>query len=263
MKIRWFLGGLCAAVGALLLASPAGAAPTDSNAGSIKVKTHGDSVFPPENDPQISGCPAAFDIYAYNFAHAQVSWNISQQPPTGTQMVASGTTTLTADSPQPAEGPRFHGYLVFGNVSLPDGHYEVDAHEVGANGTGKQKVFWIKSTCSSTGGGNGGGSGGGGNGGGNGGGGNGGGGNGGNGGNGGSGGGTGGTGGGGTGATGAGASGGGGQAAAAQGGVLAATATATAAGGQGIVLAQTGLPVGGGLFGLLLTGLGLVLRRRR
>lgn len=155
MKVRLLLATLCAALGALLLTLPAAAAPAGSSSGTITVKSHGDAIFPPEDDPQIGGCPAGFDLYAYHFEHPQLHWNIVQQPPTGSQVVTAGTAMLMADSPQPSEGARYSGYLLFGNVSLPDGHYEANASEVGGNGVGTHKVFWIKSTCSTAGGGGG------------------------------------------------------------------------------------------------------------
>lgn len=230
MKVRLLLAALCAAVGALLLVLPASAAPTGSDAGTIKVKSSGDALYPPENDPQITGCPAAFDVYAYHFAHASVHWNITDKS-TGKWMTG-GTAELTADSPQPPEGPRYSGYLTQ-NMKLPDGHYEVDASEVGDN-SAKQKVFWVKSSCASSGGGGGG-----------------------------NGGGTGNGGGGGGAGAGQGSSPGSSQGSAPQGGVLAATASLNGSAAQGAVLAQTGLPLGGALFGVFLIVSGLVLRRRR
>jgi len=261
-------------VGGALLASVPAAAVGDANAGSIKVKTHSDSIYPPENDPHITGCPASFDVYAYDFSNQQVSWTIDQQPPTGNAIVATGDTKLTPESPAAPQGALYEGYLIYGDVNLPSGHYKIVAHEDGTNATGKQKVFWIDSDCptptpSSTptpavsgsptptptptpatsttptpsGGVSGGGV---------------------------SGGGNGGTGTG-TGSLGAGSVGGataGGNASGASGGVLAATATLGAAatsGPTGAVLAETGLPIGTGALGgfLFLIGAGITAARRR
>jgi hypothetical protein len=124
----------------------ASTASDNANSGDIKVMPHGDALRPPDNDPHISGCPALFDIYAYNFSHQGVSWTISQQPPTGTAMVQNGTATLQPASTNGNEGARYQGYLVNGD-SLPDGHYKVVAHEDGTNAEGKQKVFWIDTDC--------------------------------------------------------------------------------------------------------------------
>lgn len=136
------------AIAGLFLAAVPAAAADQANAGSIKVKSHADALYPPENDPHVSGCPASFDVYAYGFSNQNVSWTIDQQAPTGTAQVAAGDTVLTPTSPAPPEGARYQGYLVYG-MSLPSGHYKIVAHEVGTNATGKQKVFWIASDCPS------------------------------------------------------------------------------------------------------------------
>lgn len=136
------------AIAGLFLAGVPAAAADQANAGSIKVKSHADAIYPPENDPQLSGCPASFDVFAYDFSNQNVSWTIDQQAPTGTAQVAAGDTVLTPSSPPPPEGARYYGYLVYG-MSLPSGHYKIVAHEDGTNATGKQKVFWITSDCPS------------------------------------------------------------------------------------------------------------------
>ncbi|MFG2819189.1 hypothetical protein ACGFX4_07125 [Kitasatospora sp. NPDC048365] len=131
MTIRTFAGAAALAAAPLfLLPTTAHAAPGDN--GDVKIH---DSTTPEDderNDPKV----CSFYLDGFNFDTVQqVSWTISQQPPTGNAQVLAGNITLVTG----------HGRTA--DYSLPDGHYKLDWTFAGENGSAKHKVFMV--SCAS------------------------------------------------------------------------------------------------------------------
>ncbi len=116
----------------LIFAAPAAfAAPGDN--GDVKVHASTTPVTDQRDDTHV----CEFYLDAFNFDTVQqVSWSISQQPPTGRAQVLSGSLTLTDGTGHTAE------------MTLPAGHYKLTWTFAGEKGRAKSKVFW--STCAAT-----------------------------------------------------------------------------------------------------------------
>ncbi|MEV4559295.1 hypothetical protein AB0K51_20215 [Kitasatospora sp. NPDC049285] len=120
------------AVAPLALAGPASAAPGDN--GDVKIHDSTTAVDNQRDDPKV----CQFYLDAFNFDTIQlVSWQISQQPPTGTALVQSGSIVLTTGVGHTA------------NYSLPSGHYKLDWTFAGEQGEAKHKVFTVDCTSPS------------------------------------------------------------------------------------------------------------------
>ncbi len=116
------LGAPASAVGAV------GAPMAKGDNGDVKIHAVGASFVDERNQPHV----CRFYLDAFNFdAHQQVSWTISQQPPTGHTQVLSET--LMLDS---------HGAGTSAQYSLPAGHYKLVWNFSGEHGSAKHKVFW-------------------------------------------------------------------------------------------------------------------------
>ncbi|MFE0459197.1 hypothetical protein ACFW1A_08025 [Kitasatospora sp. NPDC058965] len=102
------------------------AAPGDN--GDVKIHLTTESQTDERDEPKV----CAFYLAAFNFdTLTQVSWTISQQPPTGSAQVLAGDVTLTTGAGRSAD------------LSLPDGHYKLEWTFTGEHGNGKQKVFEV------------------------------------------------------------------------------------------------------------------------
>ncbi|RKE22204.1 hypothetical protein [Streptomyces sp. TLI_171] len=107
-------------------AGAAHAAPGDN--GDVKIHAVGTVSDAHANQPKV----CSFYLDAFNFdTVTKVTWEIDQQPPTGTAKVLSGDITLLTGAGQTQ------------NLSLPEGHYKLLWQFAGENGNGKQKVFMV------------------------------------------------------------------------------------------------------------------------
>jgi hypothetical protein len=101
------------------------AAPGDN--GDVKIHSVGTFFTDERDEPHV----CRFYLDAFNFDTVQqVSWVISQQPPTGHAEVKSGSMTLT------------NGAGTSAVMSLPAGHYKLVWNFTGEHGAAKFKVFW-------------------------------------------------------------------------------------------------------------------------
>jgi hypothetical protein len=102
--------------------------------GDVKIHRTSTASTDQSNDPKV----CEFNLAAFNFDQLQqVTYTITEQPPTGTDQVSGGTISLAAGTG--------HGTT----LSLPDGHYRLTWTFEGENGSGKHKVFQVD--CSQTG----------------------------------------------------------------------------------------------------------------
>src|SRR3954451_16391630 len=119
------------AAAAVLAAAPAAhastphAAPPGDN-GDVKIHAVGTSFMDQRNEPHV----CEFYLDAFNFdPNTNVSWEIDQQPPTGTAAVLSGTLKLKSD-----------GSGVSNDYTLPAGHYKLTWTFAGEKGSAKHKT---------------------------------------------------------------------------------------------------------------------------
>lgn len=121
---------LVAAVSAavVLTAAPAAFAKAPGDNGDVKVHRTTTAVSDERDNPMV--CRFYLDAFQFDTVQ-QVSWSISQQPPTGRRKVLSGTLPL-------ANGT---GHTV--NLGLPNGHYDLTWKFKGEHGSAKHKVFFV------------------------------------------------------------------------------------------------------------------------
>jgi LPXTG-motif cell wall-anchored protein len=118
-----------AAAASLLLAPAAYATPPGDN-GTVKIHDAETGEELRKNEPRV----CAFYLDAFGFDDGQqVTWQITEMPPTGTKGVEAESGALTLD----VDG---HGRTQ--DLSLPDGHYKLTWTFDGEHGQAKQKVFW-------------------------------------------------------------------------------------------------------------------------
>ncbi|NUP49164.1 MAG: LPXTG cell wall anchor domain-containing protein [Catenulispora sp.] len=117
---------LLAAAPAAHAAAPRTAPPGDN--GDVKIHAVGTSFIDQRNEPHV----CQFYLDAFNFdPNTNVTWEIDQQPPTGTAAVLSGTLKLKSD-----------GSGVSNDYTLPAGHYQLTWNFAGEKGSAKHKTFW-------------------------------------------------------------------------------------------------------------------------
>ncbi|KDN82193.1 hypothetical protein KCH_60270 [Kitasatospora cheerisanensis KCTC 2395] len=86
----------------------------------------------PFNDTRDESKVCKFYLDAFNFETAQlVSWEVDQQPPTGSAKVLTGSITLAG------------GLGHTNNLSLPNGSYKLVWNFVGATAPAKQRSFTV------------------------------------------------------------------------------------------------------------------------
>lgn len=120
------VAALSAAV--VLTAAPAAFAKAPGDNGDVKVHRTTTAVSDERDDPMV--CRFYLDAFQFDTIQ-QVSWSISQQPPTGRKKVLSGTLAL-------ANGT---GHTV--TLGLPNGHYDLTWRFAGEHGSAKHKVFMV------------------------------------------------------------------------------------------------------------------------
>jgi hypothetical protein len=104
------------------------AAPAPGDNGDVKVHRTTTAVSNEMDDPKV----CKFYLDAFNFDTVQqVTYSISQQPPTGHKKVLSGSLTLNGGT----------GHT--GTLSLPNGHYKLTWKFNGEKGSAKHKVFMV------------------------------------------------------------------------------------------------------------------------
>ncbi|WP_051653539.1 hypothetical protein [Kitasatospora cheerisanensis] len=115
-----------AALPLAMSAAPAVAVPGDNGI----VRIHSANV--PFNDTRDESKVCKFYLDAFNFETAQlVSWEVDQQPPTGSAKVLTGSITLAG------------GLGHTNNLSLPNGSYKLVWNFVGATAPAKQRSFTV------------------------------------------------------------------------------------------------------------------------
>jgi len=112
----------------VLTAAPAALAKAPGDNGDVKVHRTTTAVSDQRDNPMV--CRFYLDAFQFDTVQ-QVSWSISQQPPTGHTLVLSGTLTLTNGT----------GHTV--NMGLPNGHYKLTWKFTGEHGSAKHKVFFV------------------------------------------------------------------------------------------------------------------------
>lgn len=116
--------------------SPANAAGSGGDNGTIKIHRSTTSVTDRRNEPHV----CVFYLDAFGFDPGQsVSWQIKAWPPTGDRRTVVASGVLTLDS---------NGDGHTGDMTLQSGHYKLFWNFKGENGFAKQKVFWVE--CEST-----------------------------------------------------------------------------------------------------------------
>jgi LPXTG-motif cell wall-anchored protein len=121
-----------AAVAALTLASAPAAFATNGDNGTVKIHDAETGEELRRNEPHV----CTFYLQGFGFDEGQeVTWEITEMPPTGTQGTVADSGELTLDP---------DGAGRTGDLTLPDGHYRLTWQFEGENGSAKHKVFWVE-----------------------------------------------------------------------------------------------------------------------
>ncbi|RKN37482.1 LPXTG cell wall anchor domain-containing protein [Streptomyces hoynatensis] len=130
MRTPQVLGAAAAAAVGILAFAPAALATPPGDNGTVKIHDATTDEELPRNEPHV----CTFYLQSFGFdAGQEVSWTITEVPPTGSGDTVAESGALVLDG---------EGQGRSDDLALPPGHYRLTWQFEGENGAAKHKVFW-------------------------------------------------------------------------------------------------------------------------